>query len=142
VTAAVSRTPVVVDTGVFGASLRVGSNLAARYDRFVAGRPMFVSFQTVAELRFGALNRNWGDARLRQLDERISMADVVYPGPDLVATYAELRVLCVRIGHALGQHEHDADRWIAATALRIGVPLVTDDGIFRAVPGLVVETAD
>lgn len=132
---------VVVDTGVFGAALRPGSSLASRYEPLVAGRLLFVSFQTVAELRFGASKRNWGGARLRELDGRIAMAEIVYPGPELVALYAELRVTCERIGHALGQREHDADRWIAATAIRLGVPLVSDDGIFRAVPGLTLETA-
>ena len=55
--------------------------------------------------------------------------------------YAQLRVDCERIGHALGQRDHDADRWIAATALRLGVPLVSNDQIFRDVPGLVLESA-
>jgi predicted nucleic acid-binding protein len=47
---------------------------------------------------------------------------------------------CEAIGHALGQREHNADRWIAATALRLRVPLVSNDGIFRGVPGLVLES--
>lgn len=132
---------VVVDTGVFGAALNPGSNLVPRYEALVAGRRLLVSFQTVAELRYGASKRSWGAARLGQLEQRIEMAEVVYPGPELVALYAELRAECERIGHALGQRDHDADRWIAATAIRLGVPLVSDDRIFRAVPGLVVETA-
>ncbi len=44
-------------------------------------------------------------------------------------------------GHALSQREHNADRWIAATALRLGIPLVSNDGIFRDIPGLLLETA-
>ena len=66
---------------------------------------------------------------------------MVYPGPELVLVYARLRVDCERIGHGLSQREHDADRWIAATALRLGVPLVSNDPIFRHVPGLAVESA-
>jgi predicted nucleic acid-binding protein len=46
---------------------------------------------------------------------------------------------CQRIGHALSQRAHDADRWIAATAVRLGIPLVSNDGIFRGVPGLQLE---
>ena len=52
-----------------------------------------------------------------------------------------LRVECQRVGHALSQREHDADRWIAATALRLDVPLVSNDGVVRATPGLLLETA-
>ncbi|MGH9178459.1 MAG: hypothetical protein ACRD0N_07885 [Acidimicrobiales bacterium] len=52
-----------------------------------------------------------------------------------------LRVACERAGHALGQPEHDADRWIAATAVQLGIPLVSDDRLFTGTPGLVFETA-
>ncbi len=40
----------------------------------------------------------------------------------------------------LAQREHNADRWIAATALRLGIPLVSNDTIFKAVPGLTLES--
>ena len=43
-------------------------------------------------------------------------------------------------GHALAQRPHDADCWIAATAVRLGVPLVSHDSVFRNVPGLTLET--
>ena len=33
-----------------------------------------------------------------------------------------------------------ADRWIAATAIRLGIPLVSNDTIFKAVPGLTLES--
>jgi hypothetical protein len=46
-----------------------------------------------------------------------------------------------RIGHALHQREHDADRWIAAAALRLAISLVSNHGIFNDVPGLLFETA-
>ena len=39
-------------------------------------------------------------------------------------------------GHALGQQEHVADRWVAATAIAIRRPLLTGDGIYLATPGL------
>jgi predicted nucleic acid-binding protein len=41
----------------------------------------------------------------------------------------------------LGQREHNADRWIAATAIRLGVPLVSNDAIFHGMPGLTLESA-
>jgi tRNA(fMet)-specific endonuclease VapC len=135
------RGPVVVDTDVFGADLVPGSTIATLYEPIIVGRPAFISFQTAAELRYGALRRNWGQARMRKLEARIAAAEIVHTGPELVAVYAQLRVDCERLGHALGQREHDADRWIAATALRLGVPLVSNDQIFNSAPGLVLETA-
>jgi predicted nucleic acid-binding protein len=100
-----------------------------------------VSFQTVAELRYGALRRGWGEARLRKLDAKVAAVSIVHSGDELIATYARLRADCVRNGHALGQREHDADRWIAATALRLGIPLVSHDRVFENAPGLQVESA-
>lgn len=134
------RGPIVLDTDVFSADL-TGTALITLYEPIIVGRPAFVSFQTVAEVRYGALRRGWGDARLRKLDAKIAAVEVVHSGEELVATYARLRADCVEVGHALGQREHDADRWIAATAARLGVPLVSNDRVFKHTPGLELESA-
>ncbi|MEZ5141816.1 MAG: PIN domain-containing protein [Acidimicrobiales bacterium] len=135
------RSAVVIDIDVFGADLVPSSALAGRYEPLIVGRPAFISFQTAAELRYGAMLRSWGDARLLKLEARIAAAEVVHTGPDLIEVYARLRVACQRAGHGLSQREHDADRWIAATAIRLGLPLVSNDTIFEGVPGLVLESA-
>lgn len=140
-TARPARGPFVIDTDVYGAQLVPGSALAARYEPLIVGRPAFISFQTAAELRYGALRRNWGEHRMRQLEARIAAAETVHSRPDLVGIYARLRVECERAGHALSQRVHDADRWVAATAIRLGIPLVSNDGVFRDAPGLVLQTA-
>ena len=57
-----------------------------------------------------------------------------------VLVYAQLRADCEARGHALAQRAHTADRWIAATAIRLGVPLVSNDKIFREVPNLALES--
>jgi predicted nucleic acid-binding protein len=51
-----------------------------------------------------------------------------------------LRAWCVRAGHGLGQKDHEADRWVAATAIWLGVPLVAHDAIFANVKGLQLLT--
>lgn len=134
-----NRGPVVVDTDVYSARLIPNSALALRYEPLLLGRVEFISFQTVAELRYGALLRGWGNTRLRRMEAEIARTEIVHSGSDLIRVYAELRVACQRIGHALSQREHDADRWIAATALRLCVPLVSNDRIFVDTPGLTVE---
>jgi predicted nucleic acid-binding protein len=40
---------------------------------------------------------------------------------------------------ALGQKVHEADRWIAATALRLDTDLISADTVFQGVPGLSVR---
>jgi len=111
------------------------------FDARINGRPAFISFQTAAELRYGALRRNWGRSRVLKLEARINEAETVHSGPELVLIYAQLRVDCERIGHALSQRDYDADRWVAATARRLGIPLVSNDGIVKNVPGLGLDTA-
>ncbi|HEY5287891.1 MAG TPA: PIN domain-containing protein [Solirubrobacteraceae bacterium] len=99
-----------------------------------------MSFQTAMELRYGAIRRGWGEARMLKLESKIRGAEVIHTGPELVAICAQLRADCAAIGHALAQREHNADRWIAATAIRLGIPLVSNDTIFKAVPGLALES--
>jgi tRNA(fMet)-specific endonuclease VapC len=134
------RGPIVIDTDVFSADLVSGSRLAERYASIITGRPAFISFQTATELRYGALQRGWGEARLLKLEALINRVEVVHTGPDLVMVCAQLRATCQAQGHALAQREHNADRWIAATAIRLGIPLVSNDQIFRDVPGLMFES--
>lgn len=143
-TPASGRGPIVIDTDVFSADIlpRDTSRLVERYAPITAGRPAFISFQTVAELQYGALRSGWGAARMSRLEAAIRRAEIVHTGPELVMVCAQLRADCERAGHALGQREHNADRWIAATAIRLGVALVSNDGIFRDAPGLQLESAE
>ncbi len=60
---------------------------------------------------------------------------IVASDSDLADAYAALRLACQKAGHGLQQKVHEADRWIAATAIRFGLPLVSDDSIFDNVPG-------
>jgi len=98
------RGPVVIDTGVFGADLVPGSPLTALYEPIIAARPAFISFQTVAELRYGALRRGWGENRMLKMRSKIARAEVVWAGPELVETYARLRAEC----EAAGTHSPNA----------------------------------
>ncbi len=135
------RGPVVVDTDVYSSRLIPNSTLARRYEPLLLGRIEFVSFQTVAETRYGAMLRGWGASRMRRMEAEIARIEVIHTGAELIRSYAELRVACQRAGHALSQREHDADRWIAATAIRLGLPLVSNDGIFEKTPKLRLEMA-
>jgi predicted nucleic acid-binding protein len=140
VSASRPRGPIVIDTDVFSADLVPGSRLAERYTPIITGRPAFISFQTVAEIRYGALRRGWGAARMLKLDAKVQRAEIVHTGPELVLVCAQLRTDCDAAGHPLAQREHNADRWVAATAIRLSIPLVSNDRIFVGVPGLALES--
>lgn len=134
------RGPIVIDTDVFSADLVPGSRLADTYAPLITGRPALISFQTAAEVRYGALLRGWGQARLLKLETKLARVETVHSGPELVLVHARLRAECHAIGHALAQREHNADRWIASTAIRLGIPLVSNDAIFQGAPRLTPET--
>lgn len=91
---------VVVDTDVFGIALGAGpEGLWGRYARHLSGAAMVVSFQTVAELRYGALKANWGQGRFARMEDRIRQALIVPPHDTLAHTWASLRTECRKIGH-------------------------------------------
>lgn len=133
--------PVVVDTGVFGADLSPSSKpLADRYADMLTGRNILISFVTVAELRYGALRAGWGAKRRNDLEAAIDDAKIVWPGHGLASEYAALRAECVAAGHGLAEKSNEADRWVAATARYVKVPLVSHDGVFVAAPGVELLT--
>ncbi len=133
---------IVVDTMVVSALVDPDrtSVTAAEYRALIGARPIVVSFVTVTEMRYGALKARWGELRRRGLERDLAQFIVVQPDDELMRVCAVLRARCASDGHALGNKVHEADRWIAATALRMGIPLVSDDGIYVGVEGLVVES--
>lgn len=133
---------VVVDTMVISWLFDGRPNpLADRYRELIGPNPVLLAFQTVMELRYGVLRAEWGELRRRRLERRIADLTVVQPEDRMITVCAELRLRCQLIGHALGGKLHDGDRWIAATAIRLGVPLVSHDGLFKGAPGLELISA-
>src|SRR3954453_12492037 len=110
---------------------------AVAYRSLVAGR---LTFATVTEMRYGAIKAGWGELRRRSLERDLARLVVAQPDDQLMRVCAALRWSCERLGHPLGQKVHEADRWIAATALRLGVELVSQDFVFIGVPDLVVTS--
>lgn len=109
---------------------------ADRYGELIGDRRITVAFQTVMEVRFGAIVAGWGDFRRRRLEYHLRQYSLMEADDDLATVCAQLRARCVRTGHPLGDKVHDGDRWIAAAAIRLGVPLVSHDGVFEDAPGL------
>jgi len=110
--------------------------VSGSYDEIIGDATVLVSFETAMELRFGAIHAGWGQLRRRRLERALKLYTVVQPDEQAIATCAQLRADCRKVGHALASKDHIGDLWIAATAVRLRIPLVSDDGIFEAVPGL------
>jgi hypothetical protein len=91
----------VIDRDVFSADLVPGSRLAELYAPIITGLPAFIAFQTEAEVRYGAIRRGWGKARMLKLESKLSRVEIIHTGPELVRIYAQLRADCEACGHAL-----------------------------------------
>lgn len=133
-------THIVVDTDVASWLLANSISPAADAARTVIGRRVRVlSFVTVTEMRYGALRAGWGELRLRRLERSLADFEVIQTNGPLINRCAELRSRASRDGHALAQKIHEADRWVAATALVLGLELVAGDGIYEGIDGLDVH---
>jgi predicted nucleic acid-binding protein len=127
---------VLVDTNVFTARLRERSPLATSYTKHLFGQRIALAPQTVAKARYGALSAGWGPARVERLSRLIARARVLPVDIDTIEAVAQLRNECRQTGHGLHQRGHNADLWIAATAIRWRIPLVAHDAVFDGCPGL------
>ena len=131
---------VLVDTNVFTARLRERSPLATNYAKHLFGQRIALAPQTVAEARYGVLSAGWGPARTERLSRLIARARILPVDIDTIEAVAQLRHQCRQIGHGLHQRSHNADLWIAATAIRWSIPLVAHDAIFNGCPALELRT--
>lgn len=134
----------VIDTMIASAIIVGGrrawsADLLSRYGAHLRGASIVLSFATVAELRFGGIKAGWSSGRIRKMEDWFhGVATIVMPDNELVDVCANLRAECLRSGLGLSDKIHDSDRWIASTAIRHGIPLISDDGVFRNVPGLIL----
>jgi predicted nucleic acid-binding protein len=135
--AATEQGPVVIDTMVLSALLDTRPSSAGPAWRGVIGAsPTVLSFCTVTEVRYGALRAGWGQLRRARLERDLARFVVIRPDDRLMGICAELRHRCAQRGHPLGQKVHEADRWVAATAVALDIELVSDDTVFDDVEGL------
>lgn len=124
---------VLLDTDVFSFHLK-NDPRAKPYERHVRGRTVAVSFVTVGEFYTWARVRAWGAARVDALETRLRSVIVPFD-LGVCRAYAELSALKTAEGTARNLASND--RWIAACAIRHGIPLVSNNGRhFDDIPGL------
>ncbi len=125
---------VLVDTDVFSFLLK-GDSRAKQYARHIEAKRGCLSFMTVAELYRWALSRGWGETRRRSLDESLRRYVVLPFDAALAEAWAATSVARARSGRPISC----GDCWIAATAIRFQLPLITHNGAdFAGINGLTV----
>jgi predicted nucleic acid-binding protein len=136
---------VVLDTDVWSAlfaSARTRHPDADSWRALLLGRTVVIAEQTRAEVIGGLLSAGLGPTRAQRTLDQLANTQTVPVDNDLARVCGELYAACRAIGHALHAKDHTGDRWVAATAIHTGLPLLANDGIYRGVPGLVRLSAD
>jgi predicted nucleic acid-binding protein len=113
----------VVDTDVASFVFKWHPEFAPRYVALLRGSELVISFMTLAEMRQGALDANWGPRKRDVLEIYLADFLVLHSDSLLCSTWAIIRSESMRAGRQMSS----ADAWIAATALALSAPLVTNN---------------
>jgi predicted nucleic acid-binding protein len=127
----------LLDTDVFSFLLLRQEDTRSRlYRPHVRNRIIVISFTTIGELYYWTERRKWGTEKLSRLENAIQAAIIVRYDFEVCRTYARLKS-ALRNPSGSQKIIGDNDLWIAACAVRHGIPLVTHNRRdFEAIPGL------
>ena len=136
---------VITDTDVWSCVVlnsRDRDPRVARWRRLLLGKQVLISAQTEGELRFGALICGWGAARREALEAQLARTPTLPVSDRVIHAFATVRADCHRAGHQLANKHHMGDAWVAATAIAHGIRLLSGDGIYKSVDGLLLVKDD
>ncbi|MDQ3258400.1 MAG: PIN domain-containing protein [Acidobacteriota bacterium] len=97
--------------------------LRAQYESHMQGQILALSFQSVAELWSWAEENSWGATQRDGLSVFMHKFLVIGYDAELAKEWAKITAHCRRIGRRL----ESGDAWIAATAVRYKIPLLSHD---------------
>jgi tRNA(fMet)-specific endonuclease VapC len=128
---------VLLDTDVFSFLFK-GDSRANAYITLIQGHRLALSVMTVAELFQWAAVRHWGQRRLDALERTLVNYLIVPVDVEMCRIWGRLRAE----QQAAGRPMAPQDAWIAATALRHALPLITHNASdFAGITTLVLRTA-
>ncbi|MGL5941869.1 MAG: type II toxin-antitoxin system VapC family toxin [Waterburya sp.] len=129
-------TILLLDTDVVSFLLK-GDSRSQKYELILQGHQLGLSFMTVAELFQWAAIRNWGTQRISSLERSLTNYLIIPVDIELCRIWGNLRAERQAIGRPFSAQ----DAWIAATALRHDLPLVTHNAKdFQNIPKLQILT--
>ena len=126
----------LLDTNILSYLFR-SEPIGDQYAQYFKGHTTVISFQSVAELRYGMKKAAWGERRQHEQEKFMRQFRVIYPTDSVCTAWADALV-----GARTAVHPIDpSDAWIAATALALRCPLVTHNAAdFVCVPNLKLIT--
>lgn len=131
-----SDAKIILDTNIVSYLMRGGPEAEA-YLPHVQGKLLSIAFITVGEMYYGAEKANWGEKKRKELETTLRNFVVVPYDHEIARCYG--RLVAERKGN--GKPIAPNDAWIAACAVRHGVPLVTHNAKdFEGITALTVVT--
>lgn len=113
---------VLLDTDVSSFFIKK-SSYAEPYLPLIQKQEVAVSFMTEAELYQWAYVRNWGKSRIKELTDYLDGLTIIYADQPMCCHWAKIRTE----QRARGMVISPQDAWVAATALRYDLPLITNN---------------
>jgi tRNA(fMet)-specific endonuclease VapC len=127
---------VVLDTNIVSFYLKNDSRRTF-YNQHLANRVWCVSFQTVAELYYWAVEKNWGPRRRQEMQGWLSHCVSLPADIDTINAWVDIRDQSRHLGRTM----ETTDIWVAASALSRNHPLITHNPKhFRHISGLTMIT--
>ena len=123
-----------VGRGLADTSIFIASETGRTLDPDALPDEIAVSIVTVGELRAGVLSAADVETRDRRLGTLLRALELQPLPVDEAVAEAWARLRIALRDHGLRMPVNDS--WIAATAVALGVPVVTQDSDYVAVPGL------
>ena len=109
---------VLLDTDVVSFILKK-HKIAIQYRALASDKKLAISYITVGEMFEGALRANWDNLKIAKLTDLLLRYKIFYADWETAKLWGEIRA----------QRKHQPisanDAWIAATALRLDIPLMT-----------------
>lgn len=112
----------LLDTDVVSFLMK-GDSRANQYASIVQGNRLALSFMTVAELFQWAAIRKWGKQRTTKLEQSLANYLIIPVDFEICRIWGNLRAERQAIGRIISPQ----DAWIAATAIRHNLSLVTNN---------------
>ncbi len=123
---------ILLDTNIVSFIFK-GDSRIIPYEPFLKGKRFAISFMTVAELFQWAAVRKWGIQKINQLETYLHNYAVLPVDTESCRLWGQIRADCQTVGRPISPQ----DAWIAATALRFDLPLVTHNAAdFEPVKGI------
>lgn len=112
--------PILVDTDVFSFFLKRDTR-REQYSKLLVRKQLCLSFQSLAELKRWALQRNWSSRTCEKLADALQHYVIIPFDAPMADAWAKITVHRQQMGRPI----ECGDAWVAATAVRHSIPLAT-----------------